>query len=79
MKTRYAYVPFNRGATLTTDAVHSATRTPAGQVLCTKNGTEPMEGKHDLWSGRYAQRVTYAQLRKAGFSVNDLRFARGEL
>ena len=58
-RTKYAYVPFNRGATIDTDAVWAGIRqSPAGRLLVTVNGKEPTESHADTLDGRYAQRIT---------------------
>ena len=75
MRTKYAYVPFSPGATLETDTrwTSSCTRCgPAGHIIVTTDGSTPAETLAEARDGRWAKPVTYAQLRRAGFSTTDL-------
>ena len=75
-RTKYGYVPFDRGATIETDASRSTLDgrcMPAGRVVVTTNGAEPRALMKESFDGRYARRVTVAQLLNAGFTAHHLR------
>ena len=62
-RTRYAYVPLNRGgADIESDAqaLDYAGRIsgPAGKLICTVDGSEPFESNDSSMDGRYAQTIT---------------------
>ena len=67
MNAKYAYVPYNRGATIDSDAVtvYSAGTYPAGRLLVTIDGSDPCESRAATLDGRYAQRITRRQAEKA--------------
>ena len=75
-RTKYAYVPYSPGAAIEADTVRR-TRDGryilAGRVVLTTNGSEPRASLKEAFEGRYAHRVTVAQLLHAGFTVKQLR------
>ena len=75
-RTKYAYVPYSPGAAIEADTVRR-TRDGrcilAGRVVLTTNGSEPRASLKEAFEGRYAHRVTVAQLLLAGFTVKQLR------
>ena len=78
-KTRYGYVPFNRGADIKTDAIRSTLDgrcMRAGRVVVTTTGAPPRESMKEAIDGRYVRRVTVAQLLDAGFTAHHLRALR---
>ena len=68
-RTKYAYVPFTPGATPQSDAkrqwpVDLAGR-PAGYLLITLDGSEPVARCKETSIGRYAQRITRREAESA--------------
>lgn len=78
----YTYTPYNRGATIESDAVYGADdprkQCPAGNLRCARDISGADASPREYMDGRYARRVTRRQAERA-FGRDYVRDLRAEV